>query len=132
MFGLEDFPPALVEGSSLLGIGDMRIGDQVAQFGKKSGPKLGVFSTIKSDCKLPGQPGTTTENVVCGKSGLSFAEPGDSGAFVVNMDGLLVGLLIGGPVGEHRQVGYVTPIGEVFGDIQTRTGWKPSLLSALK
>ena len=61
-----------------------------------------------------------------------FSSRGDSGAFVLDADGKLAGLLFAGsePVfgqGADMRHGYAIPIGLVFEDIATMTGGKVSL-----
>lgn len=89
--------------------------------GAKTKRSRGIFSHIKSDCRLPGQPGYTREHVFVGLRGEPFAVRGDSGAFVLDRQGCLVGLLVGGP--ERGVHAYVTPIGEVCADIKARTDY---------
>lgn len=50
-----------------------------------------------------------------------FAEAGDSGAFVVNNVGYLVGLLWGGNT--HTGVSYFTVVDELFADNKDITYW---------
>lgn len=85
----------------------------------------GRVSHIKHDCKLDGNDSVTSEYVVVGQKLMSFAQRGDSGAFVLNGRGRLVGLLIAGQ--EELNTAYVTPIEEVMRDIQDVTGQKVTL-----
>lgn len=98
----------------------MSPGDTVVLFGKVSGMTLGTFSAIKSSVSWSEHKGLTTECVVAGVEGYTFADFGDSGGFVVNKSGALVGLLIAGS--KRLGTGYVTPIQAVWDDIRTQTG----------
>ena len=98
----------------------MSPGDTVILFGKVSGMTLGTFSAIKSSVSWSEHKGLTTECVVAGVDGHAFADFGDSGGFVVDKSGALVGLLIAGS--EGKGTGYVTPIQAVWDDIRTQTG----------
>lgn len=96
--------------------------------GKSSGAVVGEVSHIDSRVRPPGLDRITTEFVVCGTNGSKFTVPGDSGAFVLDTEGALVGLLWGGPRGKgHDGNGYVTPITEVLRDIEHQTGAKVTL-----
>ena len=107
------------------GTGTIELGDRVAMVGRSSGTRKGFVSAIHSGITPDGLDGSTTEYLVTGLDGLAFAEGGDSGAFVLNMSGALVGLVWGGPLGEaFHGSAYVTPIAEVFKDIEERTGWE--------
>lgn len=113
----------VVENTATLGLGQ-----EVVQFGKASKARHGVFSAIESRVKWPDLSQITTEWAFLGRGQTAFAAPGDSGAFVLTLQGTLGGLLIGGPVGEgHDGVGYVTPIAEVWSDIKARTGYEVCL-----
>ena len=98
----------------------MSLGDTVILFGKVSGMTLGTFSAIKSSVSWSEHKGLTTECVVAGVDGHAFADFGDSGGFVMNKSGALVGLLIAGS--EGKGTGYVTPIQAIWDDIRTQTG----------
>lgn len=96
--------------------------------GKESGSVLGRFSSIKSDVWYPENGRLTTECVATPVGPGPFQGPGDSGAWLVNKDGRLVGLLFGGPAGKHcLGPGYFTPIAAVLSDIRARTGHEVSL-----
>lgn len=51
-----------------------------------------------------------------------FLDDGDSGSFLYNRDGQLVGLAFGGAV--DRNVGYFIPIKYVFDEINRTTEWE--------
>lgn len=112
-------------------INPIQLGERAVMFGKRSGPTLGVVSAADSKVGRAGLPGTTIEYVVTGVDNEDFAKGGDSGTFVLDSTGALVGLLWGGPIGEqHEGPGYVTPILEVIKDIEERTGYKVRLPEA--
>lgn len=111
--------------------GDLGMNDEVILFGMASGVTAGFFSYIDSTVHLQGlDKPPTTECVVVGYGSHHFCNYGDSGAFVLDTDGLLVGMLIGGSLGPGLNGnGYVTRIGEVFADIEAQTGMKVALTS---
>ena len=100
----------------------LTIGDIVIKFGKSTGTTVGVVNGIKSDVKVPDSPVLTREYTVVGLHGRMFADRGDSGAFVVKADGVLVGMVIAGSLDSNLT--YVTPIEAVFEDIAAQTGWE--------
>lgn len=124
---LQDFLPPYFRGVDDLD--QMELGDQLVMFGAESGPSFGTYSFIDPRVMLPGQKGErTTEAVVVPSSSAGFAQGGDSGAFVVNSRGLLVGILIGGPSGAgHTGHGYVTPVESIITDVEEQTGYKLDL-----
>ncbi|KAI9837413.1 MAG: hypothetical protein M1837_002980 [Sclerophora amabilis] len=82
----------------------------------------GIFSEAKAYPHL----GETKEmSIVRCKKYPIFASPGDSGAFVVDKEGNLCGMITSGSLDESRC--YVTPIEVVFADISKKTGMKASL-----
>lgn len=97
---------------------------KVYKFGRATLSTEGRFSHIQSEVKLPDSPHKTTEKVfiATGSHGKCFGTNGDSGAWVLDKDGKLGGLLIAG----NPQMGlvYVTPIGVVFADIEARLSCK--------
>lgn len=75
-------------------IDTIRVGSRVILFGKSSGPNVGVVSGVDPEVRrkdLDGKP--TFEFVITGLDGLALARGGDSGGFVINTNGALVGLL---------------------------------------
>lgn len=113
---------------------EMILDHQVIGFGHVSGPNVGIFSAIKSNIKLPENGQESEEQVVAAIKGVTrngnFQGPGDSGAWVVDATGAMVGLLFGGPKGkDHEGSGYVTPIAAILADIKARTGYEASLVS---
>lgn len=111
----------------------MEFGEEVVLIGKTSDVRSGIFSAIESLAEFPALGRRTTEYAVTGRDGLAFAAPGDSGASVLNRQGELIGVLIGGPqeIGKDgvrpTGAGYVTPIEEVFADIKAQTGYDVEL-----
>lgn len=97
---------------------------KVYKFGRATQSTEGHFSHLQSEVKLPDSPHKTTEKVsiATGSHGNGFGTKGDSGAWVLDREGRLGGLLIAG----NPQIGlvYVTPIGVVFADIEARLGCK--------
>lgn len=109
------------------------LGEEVVLVGRTSDVRIGIFNAIESRAAFPALERRTTEYVVTSRDGLAFAAPGDSGAFVLNRQGELMGLLIGGPLEKGQDgvrptgAGYVTPIEAVFADIQAQTGYNVEL-----
>jgi hypothetical protein len=112
-------------GSAVIDVAPLGLDDHVIKSGHMSDTTFGRVSHIKHDCDLHGNSSLTSEYVVVGHKGRPFAFEGDSGAFVVNGHGKLVGLLIAGE--EKLGTSYVTPIMEVMRDIQEVTGLEVTL-----
>lgn len=97
--------------------------------GRSSGVTRARFSKLQSAqvCKkLNRQTGqledtATWEYVVAAPEGTIFAEPGDSGSFVFNVNGGVVALFWGSPGRHSSGRGYVTPIDDIFEDIKRVT-----------
>ena len=106
---------------------ELELGQQVMKVGRTTNVTYGYVSHIDSECKFPGNPTTSTEFAITGLKGTQFSDKGDSGAFVLNEFGQLVGMIIGGGVlGET----FVMPIQEVTADIMETTGYSVHLLDA--
>ncbi|KAI9762376.1 MAG: hypothetical protein M1840_001269 [Geoglossum simile] len=103
----------------------LTLDDHVVKAGSTSRTTYGRVSHIKHDCNIPGNGSITSEYVVVGQKGRPFAFQGDSGAFVVNGNGKLAGILIAGQ--DQLGTAYVTPITEVMRDIQEVTGHEVTL-----
>ncbi len=101
-------------------IAPLTIGQIVVKFGRSTGTTVGVVSGIKTDACIPGSPAQTSEYTVVGMGGRTFANEGDSGAWVVQADGTLVGMVLAACL--DSGVTYVTPIEAVFKDIKAQTG----------
>jgi hypothetical protein len=81
------------------------------------------LNSIKSGVRLPGSPGETYEHLYLAMNGGStFGLSGDSGSWVLDSLGRLVGLLLAGQ--EATNHCYVTPISVVIEDIETSLGCK--------
>ena len=100
----------------------MKLEDQGMKFGRTTGYTTGVFNTIRSHCMLPNTDGESEEWCFLGKN-CDFAGKGDSGSFVLSGRGKLGGVVIGGSMDNYNYLAYVTPISEVFQDIQQRLGY---------
>lgn len=114
--------PQIEPGDAITEFGLMKVGDELLLFGHVSGVKTGTFSAILSNIKWPEQPTLTREYAICGDGGESFAKKGDSGAFVLNREGDLVGILVAATEATTG-VAYVTPIQAVVDDIHAQTGY---------
>lgn len=102
----------------IIEIGTFNTGDPLFHVGRSSGVKFGVCSGIKPDIDWPEHGCLTSEWMVSGK-GKPFCDYGDSGAWVMNEDGLLVGMVFGASLAGPA---YVTPIQCILADIKARTG----------
>lgn len=118
------FDMVILPGDVIWQVGQLVRYEKVMVFGNVSGPKRGEYSHIKSNVLLEGQTQPTKEHVICGRSS-HFGGFGDSGAFVLDKFGRLVGMLVAGHLGEGWR--YITPIKALFADIQRRTGCEVSL-----
>ncbi|KAI9784443.1 MAG: hypothetical protein M1839_002099 [Geoglossum umbratile] len=115
----------LSEGDAVVEVAELTLDDYVVKAGYATNTTYGTVSHIQHDCNIPGNSSTTSEYVVVGHKGKAFALGGDSGAFVLNSYGKLVGLLIAGH--ETLDAVLVTPITEVMQDIQQVTGHQVTL-----
>jgi hypothetical protein len=107
----------------------MDIGDRAVKWGRTTGHTAGTFNSIKSDVHLPDSDGPSREWCFIGRNWGDFGGLGDSGSFVLSKDGDLGGLLFGGSqrgLGEFV-LSYVTPITEVFSDIEKQLGYSVHL-----
>lgn len=99
----------------------LRIGDVVAKFGKATGFTVGTVHAPFDIVCMPDSGGKETrEYSVLGDKGTAFAAGGDSGAFVLDGDGSLVGIVFGGNTA--TLLTYVIPIDAIFKDIEACTG----------
>ena len=96
--------------------------DSGMKFGRTTGYTTGVFNSIKSHCVLPNNDGESKEWCFLGDN-RDFSSKGDSGSFVLSELGELGGVVIGGTTANYSDLTYVTPIHEVFQDIEQRLGY---------
>ncbi|KAL8822807.1 MAG: hypothetical protein Q9191_006465 [Dirinaria sp. TL-2023a] len=94
-------------------------GDQLFKSGRTTGNTWGTYTGFQADLDF-GQ-GIQTAEVILGSEN-NFLEPGDSGSFIYDEEGCLVGLAVGGPL--DRNFAYFIPIQLVFTEIEHLTGWK--------
>lgn len=111
-------------GDAVNEFGVMKLGDQLMLFGRVSGVKFGEVDAIISDIKWQEQPSLTKERAVCTGNGETFCKEGDSGSFVLNGDGQLVGILVDWNIMGQA---YVTPIQAFIDDIRAQTGFNVCL-----
>jgi len=100
----------------------MKLGDRGIKFGRTTGYTTGTFNTIRSHCMLPNTDGESVEWCFLG-SKYDFSRKGDSGSFVLSKHCELGGVVIGGTMDNYNYLAYVTPISEVFQDIEQRLGY---------
>ncbi len=93
------------------------------KIGKVTGATFGTVSHLKTDVRFADQPDVVNEEiVVVGDSNERFAEDGDSGGWVFDADGFLVGMMYAG--GKYLNETYVTPIAEILTDIAESSGFE--------
>jgi hypothetical protein len=94
--------------------------------GRSTGVTTGRFASIRPDVQWEKTDVKSTEwELVRYKRGSVYCERGDSGAFVLDKDGALCGLLIGQHVSAWSQqhgAGIATPIDDILDDVRMRTG----------
>lgn len=95
-------------GGAVLGVGALEIDQDVYKYGRSTGPTTGVVSGIKCDVRLEKNGTETCEFFVSASDGTPFSRGGDSGAWVVNTAGEVVGMVLGGC--DQRSISYVTPM----------------------
>jgi hypothetical protein len=71
---------------------------------------------------LPNSDGESVEWCFVGGK-YNFSRKGDSGSFVLSHLSELGGVVIGGAMDNYNYLTYVTPISEVFQDIERRLGY---------
>jgi len=71
---------------------------------------------------LPNSDGESVEWCFLGNK-CDFSRKGDSGSFVLSRLSELGGVIIGGAMDNYNYLTYVTPIDEVFQDIEQRLGY---------
>ncbi|EPS43330.1 hypothetical protein H072_2684 [Dactylellina haptotyla CBS 200.50] len=100
-------------------IGDPAEGDEVFKVGR-SGESYGVISCIPHGINLMENGTTTSEWTIVGHKNREFAEGGDSGSWVLNTKGELVGMVFA--ENEDLHLAYLTPIKLILEDIKRQTG----------
>jgi hypothetical protein len=97
----------------------------VWKHGRTSHFTYGIGSDVHSDYRTEGPDGemiTEEWMIKDDKQKRCFSDKGDSGSFVWDTDGFVVGMLWGGK--EESFATYVTPIEHLLRDIQSRSGAK--------
>lgn len=101
--------------------------DELYKCGRATGYTSGIYGGLKEarfaktvvHGKVVEQP--TREHVLMGHGhGEPFSRPGDSGALVFTIDGVVVGMIIAGH--KFLDITYVTPIDDLIEDIKSATG----------
>lgn len=98
--------------------------NKVFKRGRSTGLTWGTVNAIKVDIKLGDSVPHTAWYIVGSLTASAFAEPGDSGAFVLDRYGAWCGIVFGGSDDGN---GYVTPVNRVVADIEALTGGHVSL-----
>lgn len=110
------------------GVADPVPGEAVLKVGRTTGCTYGRVNGIRNAAILDTAETPTSEYVVLGNDGVSFSEPGDSGAWVINTKGEVVGVVTGG----NNGVSYIKPIKTILKDISKETGLTLALARVLK
>jgi hypothetical protein len=112
----------------------------VAKTGRTTGQTDGKVAFRYAYVKLEKSPGVTNEYTIIAESYLEvFSSEGDSGAPVMDSDGKVVGMCLGGTTGRpktlvgHESLGdlwvsYVTPMGLILQRIFELTGKQPRVV----
>ncbi|KAI9831096.1 MAG: hypothetical protein M1826_003994 [Phylliscum demangeonii] len=124
-WGTNHFPERSGPDTPVTSISRMEEDDELVMVSRAYGVRRGRYSHIESNVSLPGQPQESDEIVVVGATRQPFGFPGDSGAWVLDKQRALVGMVMGGA--EDGSYTYVTPMHEIFSDIQDQTGFEARL-----
>jgi hypothetical protein len=101
--------------------------DIVAMISKNSGQRFGKYSLIKHLVKFEGSTVVTTEHAIMNLPTGPFSRGGDSGSWILNCRGNVIGMRIGG---SHHGGTYFTPVDLLIDSIEKATGKKMRVLSA--
>ena len=100
-------------------------GDWVCKNGRSTNITAGEVNRMDRVINWEEHPGFISSEVDVLGLGDDFGAPGDSGSAVFNADGELVGLLIGvDPYANQENSGIVTPVQDIFEDVEKREGVK--------
>ena len=103
--------------------GRMALGDWVAKRGRSSNDTSGIVNRMRRLVHWDNHHDLISEEVEVFGLMRDFADHGDSGAFVTNVRGELVGLLIGRDSNASDfDIGFVTPIEDIQQDIKELSG----------
>lgn len=125
----EDFPGGvslsykLTEDSYVKNMDRIRPGSWVAKTGRTTGVTSGTVNLMRRFVHWEQHGDFCSEEVEVLGLAEDFADGGDSGSFVMNVSGELVGLLIGKESGATGwNSGFVTPIQDIQQDVKQQTG----------
>ena len=102
-------------------------GHKVRKFGRTTGITEGCINPVDSFVRFKGTPFEMVckEKMICGIAGKSFTSAGDSGAWVVDELGGLIGMVWGGFARDEGT--FFTPIKLIIEDITKQTGYSVRL-----
>lgn len=110
---------------------DIKLHDKVAKFGRSTGFTEGYHNAIESHVQW--KEGAALTRELCAVSSFKdFSEIGDSGAWILNEQNQVVGMIFAGnKVNYNRVWTYFTAIDQIFEDIEKVTGRRVQILSEL-
>lgn len=106
-------------------------GREYFKIGRTTGLTIGAYSHIEAYVETPMPSNSlntkpsnriTSEKVIVGRDQSAFSDAGDFGAWILNQNGYLAGLIWS--VNIKFGHCYYTPIDIIVADIEKQTGWK--------
>jgi hypothetical protein len=99
----------------VVGAGLLQIGINIIKSGRKTGVTEGLVDLVYAHAKLQDSPEVTEEFTIVSESPLRiFSASGDSGAAVVDEDGFIVGMILGGTEGAPMKLEGHEALGPVW------------------
>ena len=104
-------------------------GSRVRKFGRTTGCTEGYINPVDSFVRFKGTAldMVSQEKMICGTAGKAFTSAGDSGAWVIDRLGGLIGMVWGGFTSHEGT--FLTPMNLITEDITEQTGYSVRLPS---